>query len=446
VSTDYFPPIQRAVQGLSPNTLETRRALYEKARSALLKQLRAADPALTESQITKERLLLEDAIRRIETDMLRPETAERMLGASRSAAAPALAAPDYADDDEVPMDEADDAPIAAPPSRALPATRRNERRPLAPHRRPVEEGGGKRYLIIGVLAAVLLGGGAGALMLLPGNDVTPPPPATSRSIGGTAVQPPPAEATKPTSSGKNGERLGDPAKPAAAVTPTPEKPAVVATGTTEPPASTQTPATPPPAPNQLVTAQEAPVAQKALLLEEQADQPGQGKFYQGTTTWRTQSVSGGSNAALETAIVGEIEIPERKLKVILTLRRNGDSALPATHTLQIQFAVPADFPNVGVQDIANVLPKTSQQQPGVPLTGGKVKVTNGVFLIGLQDSPQDRNRNLQLLRERGWFDIPILYDNGRRAILTLEKGVPGDKVFEDAFAAWNAAAQAQPQQ
>src|SRR6476619_3718921 len=84
VSTDYFPPIQRAVQNLSPNSLDARRALYDKARAALLKQLRGADPALTESQITKERLLLEDAIRRIETDMLRPETAARSLGEPRT--------------------------------------------------------------------------------------------------------------------------------------------------------------------------------------------------------------------------------------------------------------------------------------------------------------------------------------------------------------------------
>lgn len=59
MSTDYFPPIQRAVQGLSPNTQETRQALYEKARSALLRQLNAADPALTPGQISRERGLLE---------------------------------------------------------------------------------------------------------------------------------------------------------------------------------------------------------------------------------------------------------------------------------------------------------------------------------------------------------------------------------------------------
>ena len=45
-------------------------------------------------------------------------------------------------------------------------------------------------------------------------------------------------------------------------------------------------------------------------------------------------------------------------------------------------------------------------------------------------------RNLQLLKERGWFDIPIVYNNGRRAILAVEKGTPGERAFEEAFKAW----------
>jgi len=440
VPTDYFPPIQRAVQGLSPNTLETRRALYEKARAALLKQLRAADPALTESQITKERLLLEDAIRRIETDMLRPETAERVLGTGRPAM-PAIAATPSSEGQGAADDLVDEATYEASPAPARAAAseeaRRTERRPLAPRRREVQEGGGKRFVILGVLAAMVIGGGAAAVMFLPGREdsatLQPAAPDT------------PAETPKPAAtSGKNDERLGDPAKPAtppAAPVAQPDKPAEVASNPVEP----QPPGAPtaPTQPKPLVPpSSEAAVAQKATLLDEQPDQ--QAKFYEGTTTWRTQSVSGGSNAVLETAIVGEVEIPERKLKVTLTLRRNTDPALPATHTLQIQFAVPSDFPSGGVQDIANVLPKATPQQPGVPLTGGKVKVTNGVFLIGLQDGPQDKGRNLQLLRERGWFDVPLVYDNGRRAILTLEKGVPGERVFEEAFASWNATATGNP--
>ena len=43
---------------------------------------------------------------------------------------------------------------------------------------------------------------------------------------------------------------------------------------------------------------------------------------------------------------------------------------------------------------------------------------------------------MQLLKERAWFDIAIVYTNGRRAILAVEKGSPGDRAFADAFAAW----------
>ena len=45
-------------------------------------------------------------------------------------------------------------------------------------------------------------------------------------------------------------------------------------------------------------------------------------------------------------------------------------------------------------------------------------------------------RNIELLKTRPWFDVPIVYTDGRRAILAVEKGNPGDRAFNDAFAAW----------
>ena len=53
---DYHPLILRAVEGLDKNTGENRRALYERARIALVSQLRGVQPALDESEITRERL------------------------------------------------------------------------------------------------------------------------------------------------------------------------------------------------------------------------------------------------------------------------------------------------------------------------------------------------------------------------------------------------------
>src|SRR5579872_4607252 len=69
--TDYLPLIARAVEGLDQSTGEARRALYERARTALVTQLRGVDPPLSESEITKERLALEDAIRKVEADAAR---------------------------------------------------------------------------------------------------------------------------------------------------------------------------------------------------------------------------------------------------------------------------------------------------------------------------------------------------------------------------------------
>src|ERR1700720_2295330 len=61
--TDYYPPLARAITGLEPNAPgESRRALYERARAALIAKLRGAQPPLLETEITREQSFLEDEI------------------------------------------------------------------------------------------------------------------------------------------------------------------------------------------------------------------------------------------------------------------------------------------------------------------------------------------------------------------------------------------------
>ena len=77
---DYYPLIARAIAGLDPSAPgESRRALYERARAALIAQLRSVQPPLSESEITRERLSLEEAVRKVES-----EAAQRAREASRS--------------------------------------------------------------------------------------------------------------------------------------------------------------------------------------------------------------------------------------------------------------------------------------------------------------------------------------------------------------------------
>ena len=73
---DYYPLIARGVEGLDTSTGESRRALYERARNALVAQLRSNEPALLEADITKERLALEEAIRKVEADAARKSRAQ----------------------------------------------------------------------------------------------------------------------------------------------------------------------------------------------------------------------------------------------------------------------------------------------------------------------------------------------------------------------------------
>jgi hypothetical protein len=66
---DYYPLINKAVAGLDPNAPgESRRAVYERARAALSAQLRTINPPFSKAEITRERLALEEAVRRVEEE------------------------------------------------------------------------------------------------------------------------------------------------------------------------------------------------------------------------------------------------------------------------------------------------------------------------------------------------------------------------------------------
>ena len=88
---DYYPLIARAVERLDTSTGEARRAVYERARKAVA-QLRSNQPALLDADITKERLALEEAIRKVEAEAARKSPPETR--AEPQSAAPSEGMPD----------------------------------------------------------------------------------------------------------------------------------------------------------------------------------------------------------------------------------------------------------------------------------------------------------------------------------------------------------------
>src|SRR5260221_8584089 len=78
---EYYAVLSKAVGGLDASNPDARRGVYEKARNALIGQLKAIDPPLPTQEISRQRLELEEAIRRVEreTSAASPGTSARTV-------------------------------------------------------------------------------------------------------------------------------------------------------------------------------------------------------------------------------------------------------------------------------------------------------------------------------------------------------------------------------
>jgi len=180
--------------------------------------------------------------------------------------------------------------------------------------------------------------------------------------------------------------------------------------------------------------------QRAVLIDEDPFDP-QGNPDAGSVIWRTETLKPAGGSKPDIAVRADIDIPDRKFKMKMVFRRNTDTSLPASHIIELIFALPSDFAAGGIANVPGMMMKLGEQTVGSPLSGVVVKVTDGFFLMGLSNLERDRANNLKLLTERSWFDIPLFYVSGRRAILAIEKGTAGEQVFGDAFSAWAASAE-----
>ncbi|MBK1627004.1 hypothetical protein CKO34_07495, partial [Afifella marina] len=171
------------------------------------------------------------------------------------------------------------------------------------------------------------------------------------------------------------------------------------------------------------------VGQRAIFYEQGADGAA-GKAVNGAVSWST--VQRGDGGA---AIQAKIDVPERDAEVTITISKNNDVALPASHLIEIAFTGSLDD-TVAVQRVPALVMKPNEQARGQPLAGAAVDVTGDLYWIALSDTPDQVERNLELLRSGSWFDLPILFEGGKRALITFEKGIPGDKVFENVMQSW----------
>lgn len=249
-----------------------------------------------------------------------------------------------------------------------------------------------------------------------GQETDPGPAGGESTIGeGTSVV---ALTTQP-----SGQTPAAPPAEAAAQEPNP-----AASDTATPPATENAPA---PEAAQPALA----VGQKAIFYEERTS-TAEGSAEPGNIVWSLVQESPGGEAPPEPAIRAEANIPGKNIQLRMTIRRNTDDTLPASHIIELIFLTPEGFEGGGIDNILRIAMKTSEQDAGSPLIGIPAKIADGFFLVALNDTKADEQANLTLLRNQNWIDIPIIYKTGRRALITMEKGIPGDKVFDEALKAW----------
>ena len=76
---NYHRLIACVVKGLDRSTAEAREVVYERARTALTAHLRLNQAGLSQADVVKERLALEEAIRKIEAEAARESRTEIMV-------------------------------------------------------------------------------------------------------------------------------------------------------------------------------------------------------------------------------------------------------------------------------------------------------------------------------------------------------------------------------
>lgn len=467
---DYYPLLARALNALPDRTPALRKAVYDRARNALISQLRSLDPPLSEADIDLERRALDAAIERLEVDhggLPAPANDAAHALEPASTAAPDPVVPEPSRPESVAHELA--LPAAKPPFEPPPETRYappvitpepeasprespiafapprpGTAQPIAPEpsepvleapsladdpdstasatdlangrQRPrievVPPRAGRsrvlRNIFVGGVLAVVIAMIAVAAFLLRDRPQNIPSGATET-----------ADTQQPEGESKFGDRVGNEAAP-------PPQRATPRSESATPPRAAA------PASESSVS-----VAQRAELIEEAAGgDNAQPTLLSGRVTWRLDTVNGDQGQPLQNAVVATVTIPEAGLTLVMTIQRNLDATLPASHTVNLTFSQTGGTPGRTVQDVGLLQAKDDQNGRGSPVSGLPVRVRDNLFLIGLSSLPNDVERNTDLLLHKNWFDLALRYTSGRRAVLTFEKGSAGAQVMQNAFATW----------
>ncbi|MBV1701144.1 MAG: hypothetical protein KGQ46_04915 [Hyphomicrobiales bacterium] len=396
---DYYTLLSRAVTALPENTPSARKLVYDRAKAALTSYLLKLDPPATPESLAAETESIDAAIRRLELEYFNP--LEQSAEAAQSDAVKVEASP----------------AVSGAQVQSRPTIPLEIKRPTAS--RPAEARSGRKWkLAAGVGAIALMAGIGAAALYLPNHpfDQKKPTPGVQNEAAAA-----PADAPKIVErvNGANADK-----------------------STLQAPASA--PASQAPAPSSTASASPGvAVAQRAALLVQLANpdktkgEPLQQKAFVGDVVWHLVDISGGPGQPLQKAVRADVHVPDAHVDMTMIIQKNLDAALPASHTIQIDFTLGADSVMKSVDAISMPELRDESAPTGSELLGAPAAITSDHFIVALAQGQTAETQNLELLKARPWVDIPLITSDHLLAKITIEKGADGDAAISGALKSWN---------
>jgi hypothetical protein len=162
------------------------------------------------------------------------------------------------------------------------------------------------------------------------------------------------------------------------------------------------------------------VAAEARLLE----QVGEGGVEQivGTLEWSETLDSDGAPGIKAVATIDDAMIAAE-----LTIFKNHDPALPATHLFTATFSPITGFKGEAVVQLAGIMMRKSDAMQGTPLPGAGATVLTNQFIF----APSGPAPSGATLSSSLWMDVALVFKTGQRALLALQIDETAQKILAE---------------
>lgn len=167
---------------------------------------------------------------------------------------------------------------------------------------------------------------------------------------------------------------------------------------------------------------------RAGLVEEQGSNPDRPRIDVGSVTWRV--TRNPSDQDEVTALRADVTVPKARLQAEMVIRQ-GDEPSRTPLVMDMRFTgLDSPVTQAGMPELRSL-----GVDRGIPLYG-TVEQRGDNFVVLLANSQSEGEQNVRLLNARSWIDVPVRLRNGKRLIVTFEKGTAVRDMMRGTFRQW----------